>query len=107
MANTNSTNTVHELSTAAGCQSLYKAKGRNLKREDFPMSPEGWSMWCGHRIRKHQAEVTTATESLAYWTKVQAGEHLKDVVTAIETIETLTRKLEAAKAEKAALEAKK
>lgn len=103
MANTNA---IHELSTAAGCQSLYKAKGRNLKREDFPATPEGWTMWCDHRVRKHTAEQATAAENLAYWTKVRSGEHLKDAVQAISELDRLTKALEAKKAELAALQAK-
>ena len=105
MATTNAP--VHALATAEGCASLYKAKGRNLKREDFPVGPEGWQMWCDHRIRKHTAEAATAQENLAYWTKVRAGEHVQDAVKALKDLEALTKQLEAKKAELAKLQVTK
>lgn len=105
--NANATTSTHELATAAGCQALYKAKNRNLKREDFPATTEGWQMWCDHRIRKHTTEANVANENVAYWTKVRAGEHIQQAVKAIGDLEKLTKELEAKKAELAALQAKK
>lgn len=80
----------HELATAAGCQALYKAKGRNLRREDFPSTPEGWQMWCDHRIRKHESEIATATRNRDYWKSVRGGEHLQ---TAADLTAELTKQL--------------
>jgi hypothetical protein len=80
------TNTAHELSTAAGCEALYKKVSRNLRRDDFPANAEGWQMWCDHRIRKHTKEAAEANTKLEYWKSVRAGEHLQQAASKLEEL---------------------
>lgn len=80
------TTTAHELSTAAGCEALYKKAGRNLRRDDFPSTAEGWQMWCDHRIRKHTKEMAVAESNKKYWESVRAGEHLQQAQAKIDEL---------------------
>jgi hypothetical protein len=85
MSNTNNTQ-AHVLSTAEGCAALYKSKGRCLRREDFPATPEGWTMWCDHRTRKHGKEIEEAKRNQEYWKSVRGGEHLQNAMSKVEEL---------------------
>lgn len=98
-------NTTNDLSTAAACQALYKATGRNLRRDDFPSTPEGWAQWCDHRIRKHSKEAEVANANLAYWKSVRAGEHMQEAAAKMEALQKALAEAESLKAELAALKA--
>lgn len=100
------TTTAHELSTDAGCQALYKSKGRNLRRDDFPATPEGWQMWCDHRIRKHAKEASVAAVNQKYWESVRAGEHMQEAAAKVEQLQKALAEAEQLKKELADLKAK-
>ena len=95
------------LSTAQGCQELYKAVKRNLVRTDFPAGPEGWQQFCDHKIRKHEAEAKAAALDIEHWTKLRQGEHLVTAIKQLAEVEKLTRELAEAKAALAKAEAAK
>lgn len=90
---------VHPLSTYEGTQALFKAKSRCLRRDDFPATPEGWTMWCDHRIRKHSKEIETAKLNVEYWTKVRGGEHLQDAMSKVEELNKALAKVKELEAE--------
>lgn len=100
------TTTNNDLSTNAACQALYKAVGRNLRREDFPTTPEGWQQWCDHRIRKHSKEVEVATANKAYWVSVRAGEHMQEAAAKVEALAKALAEAESLKKELEELKAK-
>jgi hypothetical protein len=94
--------TVHPLSTYAGTEALFKAKGRCLRRDDFPATPEGWTMWCDHRVRKYTSAAKSATENKDYWARVRGGEHLQDAVTKLEELNKALAKVKELEAQIAA-----
>jgi len=89
----------HPLSTYEGTQALFKAKGRCLRRDDFPATPEGWTMWCDHRVRKHTGEIETATRNVEYWKSVRGGEHLQDAQAKINELNKALAKVKELEAE--------
>lgn len=108
MANTNDTKpTIHVLATEAGCEALYASKKRNLRRDDFPAGPEGWTMFVDHKVRKHTKEAAKAEAAKAYWTSVRGGEHLQEAAAKVDALNKALAEAEQLKKELAELKAKK
>ena len=105
MANPNA-NTQFDLSTAAGCEALYASVKRNLRREDFPSTPEGWKQFCGHKVRKHAKEIETAQRNKAYWESVMGGEHLQEAAAKVDALNKALAEAEQLKKELAELRSK-
>lgn len=103
------TNIAHttDLSIAANCEALYSSLKRNLRRDDFPTTPEGWQQWCDHRIRKHTKEASEANIKLEYWKSVRNGEHLQTAMDKVAELAKANAEVAKLQAEIAALKAPK
>jgi len=96
-----------DLSVAANCEALYATLKRNLRRDDFPATPEGWKQWCNHRIRKHTKEAAEANTKLEYWKSVLGGEHLQNAADKMAELAKANAEVAKLQAEIAELKAKK